>query len=197
MDVCVYCGSSPGSDPVFLNEARSFGTLLAELGHGVVYGGGNVGLMGAVADAALAAGGRVTGVMPRHLIECEVAHRGLTQLHEVGSMHERKALMAELADAFVALPGGPGTFEEIFEAWVWALLGLHTKPCALLNGSGYYDQLLGFLQNSVTSGFVRQPHRDMLIVEQDGRTLLGRLETYVAPLPKWAGSRELPSSGES
>lgn len=188
MNVCVYCGSSDGADPVFLDEARRFGRQLAEAGHHLVYGGGRVGLMGAVADAVLDAGGRVVGVMPRMLVQREIAHRGLTELHEVDSMHERKALMAERSDAFVALPGGPGTFEEFFEAWVWALLGVHRKPCALLNGSGYYDALLGFLRHGVHSGFIREPHHDMLIIEREGAELLRRLANYTAPPPKWSES---------
>ena len=137
--ICVYCGSSPGTDPKFLEEALACGTLIARSGLTLVYGGGKVGLMGAVADAALAAGGEVIGVMPQDLVDAEIAHVGLTKLHIVGSMHERKLAMAEFADGFLCLPGGPGTFEEIFEQWTWALLGFHAKPCGFVNVNGYYD----------------------------------------------------------
>ena len=165
MRLCVFCGSSPGNKPEYLAAAQQLGTALAKAGIGLVYGGAQVGLMGAVADAALAAGGDVIGVIPRHLVERELAHEGLTTLHEVGSMHERKAMMADLSDGFIALPGGVGTFEELFEVWTWGQLGHHQKPCALFNAAGYYDQLIAFLDHALTEGFMRQPYRDMLIVE--------------------------------
>ncbi|MAS66533.1 MAG: TIGR00730 family Rossman fold protein, partial [Pseudomonadales bacterium] len=135
MRLCVFCGSSPGNKPEYLAAAQQLGTALAKAGIGLVYGGAQVGLMGAVADAALAAGGDVIGVIPRHLVERELAHEGLTTLHEVGSMHERKAMMADLSDGFIALPGGVGTFEELFEVWTWGQLGHHQKPCALFNAA--------------------------------------------------------------
>ena len=174
MRLCVFCGSSPGNKPEYLAAAQQLGTALAKAGIGLVYGGAQVGLMGAVADAALAAGGDVIGVIPRHLVERELAHAGLTTLHEVGSMHERKAMMADLSDGFIALPGGVGTFEELFEVWTWGQLGHHQKPCALFNAAGYYDQLIAFLDHALTEGFMRQPYRDMLIVENQVDSLLDR-----------------------
>jgi uncharacterized protein (TIGR00730 family) len=184
--LCVFCGSSEGHDPAYLQAARTLGETLARSGIGLVYGGASVGLMGALADAALVAGGAVTGVMPRALVEKEIAHSGLTDLRVVGSMHERKALMAELADGFVALPGGIGTFEELFEVWTWAQLGHHTKPCALLNVRGFYDGLIAFLDKVVERGFMNDAHRSMLIVAQQPMELLERLEAYEPPaVPKW------------
>jgi uncharacterized protein (TIGR00730 family) len=184
--LCVFCGSSEGNDPAYVQAARALGETLARSGIGLVYGGASVGLMGALADAALVAGGAVTGVMPRALVEKEIAHSGLTDLRVVGSMHERKALMAELADGFVALPGGIGTFEELFEVWTWAQLGHHTKPCALLNVRGFYDGLIAFLDKVVERGFMKDAHRSMLIVAQQPMELLERLEAYEPPaVPKW------------
>jgi uncharacterized protein (TIGR00730 family) len=151
--ICIYCGSSTGNDPAFLEEAKVAGRLIAEAGLTLVYGGGRVGLMGAVADAALAAGGEVVGVMPADLVSQEIGHTGLTQLHVVNSMHERKWKMAELADGFLCLPGGPGTFEEIVEQWTWALLGFHAKPCGFVNVSGYYDLWRETVQRMVDAGF--------------------------------------------
>jgi uncharacterized protein (TIGR00730 family) len=184
--LCVFCGSSEGNDPAYLQAARALGETLARSGIGLVYGGASVGLMGVLADAALVAGGEVTGVMPRALVEKEIAHGGLSDLRVVGSMHERKALMAELADGFVALPGGIGTFEELFEVWTWAQLGHHTKPCALLNVRGFYDGLIAFLDKVVERGFMKDAHRSMLIVAQQPMELLERLEAYEPPaVPKW------------
>lgn len=153
--VCVFSGSSAGRLEHYRAAATRLGTLLAERGIGLVYGGAAVGLMGAVADAAIAAGGSVTGVIPQALVEREVAHTGLPDLRVVGSMHERKALMAELSDAFIALPGGIGTLEEIFEVWTWTQLGSHAKPCAVLNIEGFYDKLLGFLDHVVDEAFLK------------------------------------------
>ena len=184
--VCVFCGSSQGGSPVYLASARRLGTLLAAAGLRLVYGGASVGLMGAVADAALDAGGAVTGVIPRSLWEREVGHTGLTDLLVVESMHERKARMAELADAFLALPGGVGTLEELFEVWTWALLGIHAKPCGLLNVAGYFDPLLTFLDYATTEGFVRPAHRQMVIVDAEPERLLERFRAYRAPaVTKW------------
>ncbi|WP_016746323.1 TIGR00730 family Rossman fold protein, partial [Rhizorhabdus wittichii] len=157
--LCVFCGSSPGVDPVHGVAARALGAALAEAGIDLVYGGGRVGLMGMVADSVLAAGGRVTGVIPKALADLEVAHLGLTELHVVGSMHERKAMMADRSDGFIALSGGIGTFEELFEIWTWGQLGDHAKPVALLNVAGFYDKLAGFLDDVVTAGFLRPAHR--------------------------------------
>jgi len=156
-----------------------------------VYGGASVGLMGAVANAALEAGGEVIGVIPRSLWEKEVAHTGLDDLRIVDSMHQRKALMADLSDGFIALPGGVGTLEELFEVWTWAQLGHHQKPCALLNINGYYDRLAGFLDHMVDEAFVKAPHREMLIVEQDIDALLAAIDGYEAPqVGKWIGRQE-------
>ncbi len=173
--VCVFCGSAEGSRPAYRRLAAELGTALARQGTGVVYGGAAVGLMGAVADAALAAGGEVIGVIPRALVDREIAHGGLTALHVVGSMHERKALMAELAGAFVALPGGMGTLEELFEVFTWRQLGLHAKPIVLLDVEGYWGRLVGFLQHAEDEGFLRPGHRAALAVDGSVPALLARL----------------------
>jgi len=189
--ICVYCGSSPGSDPAFLRAAREIGMLIARRGHTLVYGGGNVGLMGAIADAAMAAQGRVIGVIPDHLERKELAHGGLTKLHVVPSMHERKALMASLADAFLALPGGVGTLEEIIEAFVWTQLGLHAKPCAFLNVNGYYDPLVAFLTHMTDSRFLRPEQLSQLIVARDPSEALERLlSTTPIPIEKWMDRKQ-------
>jgi uncharacterized protein (TIGR00730 family) len=191
MRLCVFCGSSPGHDPSYLVAARDLGAALAREGIGLVYGGASVGLMGAVADAVAAGGGEVVGVMPQSLVDKEIAHKGLADLRIVGSMHERKALMAELADGFVALPGGLGTFEELFEVWTWAQLGYHRKPCSLLNVGGFYDKLAGFLDDVVSRGFVKPIHRAMLIVEQDPDALIRAVRTYEPPVvDKWIKAGE-------
>jgi len=189
--ICVYCGSSAGTDPKFLDEAVRCGTLIAQAGLTLVYGGGKVGLMGAVADAALAAGGQVIGVMPQDLVDAEIAHAGLTKLHIVGSMHERKLAMADFADAFLCLPGGPGTFEEIFEQWTLGLLGAHAKPCGFVNVSGYYDQMRATIQGMADAGFIGQQYVDMLIYTAGTAEAIERFRTYVAPPPKWAAAREV------
>jgi uncharacterized protein (TIGR00730 family) len=184
--VCVYCGSSMGGAPAYAAAARTVGRRLAESGRTLVYGGGHVGLMGAVADATLAAGGRVIGVIPRSLEEKELAHPGLTELRVVGSMHERKAMMADLSDAFLALPGGIGTLEELFETWTWGQLGLHAKPCGLLNVAGFFDPLLTFVDHMVDERFVASSHRDLLLVESDAEHLIERLAAHrVAPSRRW------------
>lgn len=179
--VCVFCGSSPGVHPEYREVAARLGRQLAHDGIGLVYGGASIGLMGTVADAAREAGGEVIGVIPRSLVDLEVAHNGLDDLRIVGSMHERKALMSELSDAFVALPGGIGTLEEIFEVWTWAQLGSHAKPCAFLNVRGFYDSLLGFLDHVVEDGFLRPVHRDMVLVETEPEALLRAIRRYEAP----------------
>ena len=184
--ICVFCGSSTGLRPDYRLAAEAMGTALARRGQELVYGGGKVGLMGIMADAALAAGGRVTGVIPQALVAKEVGHAGLTELRVVRSMHERKALMAELADGFVALPGGMGTLDEMFEILTWAQLGIHAKPCGLLNVAGYFDPLLGFVRHSVAEGFVRQEHGSMLQVAAQPDALLDLLQhAHVPVLPKW------------
>lgn len=183
--ICIYCGSAAGNDPAFLEEAVSAGTLIAKAGLTLVYGGGRVGLMGAVADAALAAGGKVVGVMPADLVNQEIGHTGLTELHVVNSMHERKWKMAELGDGFLCLPGGPGTFEEIFEQWTWALLGFHNKPCGFVNVNGYYDLLRQTVQQMADKGFLAQQYADMLVYAKDTAEALKAFEAYVPPPPKW------------
>jgi len=179
--ICVFCGSSPGHDPRYLEAARSMGRTLARRGLGLVYGGGSVGLMGAVADAALASGGEVVGVIPRVLQIRELAHRSLSTLHVVESMHERKALMAELSDGFVALPGGMGTLEELSEVLTWAQLGLHARPVGLLDVAGYYQPLAEFFDRAVGAGFLRPAHRALLLVGHDPAALLDRFEAWRGP----------------
>jgi uncharacterized protein (TIGR00730 family) len=184
--VCVYAGSNPGNDPAYAGAAAALARTLAARGIGLVYGGGNVGLMGILADAMLAAGGEAIGVMPRALIEREIGHAGLTELRIVDSMHERKAEMAELADAFVALPGGIGTLEELIEVYTWSQLGLHRKACGVLNVNGYYDALAAFLDHAVAEGFLRPQHRAVLSVAAEPGELLDRLEAWVPPtVGKW------------
>jgi uncharacterized protein (TIGR00730 family) len=188
--LCVYCGSSPGRRPEYLDAARAFGHLLASRGIGLVYGGGRVGMMGALADAALAAGGRVTGIIPRALVERELAHPGLTELVQTSSMHARKTAMAERADAFVALPGGIGTLEELFEVWTWTQLGFQSKPCGLLNVAGYFAPLVAFADQMVSEGYLGAAQRRVLRVETDPAALLAGLEEFV-PVPSTSA---LPSS---
>ena len=165
--VCVFCASSNGAEPIFLEEAKALGRSIAGRGWQLVYGGADVGLMGALADAALSDGGAVTGVIPRALLDREIAHRGLTQLIEVGSMHERKAEMARRADAFLVLPGGLGTLDELCEILTWALLGIHDKPVVLINIAGYWDAFLGMLDAAVAAGFLRSAHRALSLVTPD------------------------------
>jgi len=174
--LAVYCGSSMGADPAFAETARALGVEMARRGIGLVYGGGHRGLMGVVADAVLGAGGEAFGVIPQALVDLEVAHTGLTELHCVSNMHERKAKMTELCDAFVALPGGIGTFDELFEAWTWNALGYHAKPFALLNVAGFWDGLVDFLDHTTRSGFMSQARRDQLIVAGTMGEALDRLE---------------------
>jgi uncharacterized protein (TIGR00730 family) len=176
--IVVFCGSSPGRRPEYAEAATAFGRLLAERGIGVVYGGASVGMMGALADGALAAGGEVIGVIPRRLLESEIAHAGLTELHTVGTMHERKALMAELSDGVVALPGGSGTLDELFEMFTWAQLGLHHKPIGLLNIDDYWQPLLAFIDHMVAERFLWAEHRDALLVSTDAPTLVDQLAAY-------------------
>lgn len=184
--ICVFCGSSPGAQPDYQSAAQRLGALLAERGLGLVYGGGRVGLMGAVADAALAAGGEVTGVIPFSLAQKEVAHTGLTDLRIVDSMHDRKAQMAALSDGFMALPGGFGTLEELFEVVTWAQIGIHTKPCGLLNVNRYFDPLLAFIDHALAEKFVRPEHRSLLLTETDPTRLLERMAVYRSPIvDKW------------
>lgn len=191
MRIAVFCGSSSGRRPEFQQAATRLGRLLAQQGIGVVYGGASVGLMGAVATAAREAGGEVIGVLPQSLMDRELAHQGLSELHIVSSMHERKATMSELADAFLALPGGIGTFEELFEVWTWGVLGYHRKPCGLLNINGFYDGLISFLDHVVEDEFLRPVYRDMLLVESSPEAMLDAVRNYVPPaLPKWVQANE-------
>jgi uncharacterized protein (TIGR00730 family) len=186
--ICVFCGSCVGNRPEYAAAAAEFGRLLAEQHIRVVYGAGNVGLMGVLADAALAAGGEVIGVIPQMLVDRELAHCRITDLRIVGSMHERKALMAELSDAFVALPGGLGTYEELCEVLTWAQLGIHHKPCGCLNVLDYFTSLERLLDHAVAEGFMRPEHRGILISSSDPRDLLAHLAQHQPPLPeRWTG----------
>jgi len=179
--VCVYCGSNRGTRPDYANAARALGTLLAQRGITLVYGAGNIGLMGICADAALAAGGQVVGVIPRALMEKEVAHHGLSELIVVNDMHERKLTMATRAEGFIALPGGLGTLEELFETWTWLQLGFHGKPIALLDVAGYYDTLLAFLDHMVAEKFLVQKQRELLIAGTDPEDVLNRMAAFSPP----------------
>ncbi|PSF09702.1 TIGR00730 family Rossman fold protein [Marinobacter fuscus] len=185
MKIAVFCGSSSGENPVFAQATRALGHYLATNGVDLVYGGGNVGLMGVVADAFLEKGAKVYGVIPEHLKDRELAHHGLTELKIVANMHERKAAMAQMADAFVALPGGVGTLEEIFEAWTWTQLGYYSKPCAFYNINGFYNLLFETISNMATTGFVKPQHADMLIRTDNAEELLTAIRSYEAPRPKW------------
>ena len=179
--VCVYCGSNTGGRPEYLSAAKAMGEAAARRGLTVVYGGGKVGLMGVMADAALAAGGEVIGVIPDFMALKEVAHDGLTRLDVVESMHARKARMAELSDGFIALPGGIGTMEELFEIWTWGQLGRHSKPCGLVDAAGYYGQLKGFLDRMAADGFVARDHHAMLAVSDEPDAVLDLFDRYSAP----------------
>ncbi len=184
--ICVFCGSNGGADPIFLETAGKVGEFLARENIELVFGGGRVGLMGKVADAVLENGGRVIGVIPEALAIKEVAHQGLTELHVVDSMHERKALMAELSDGFIALPGGFGTFEELCEIITWAQLGIHQKPCAVLNVNGFYDHLIAQIDLSVKQNFIRDEHRNLILVENGIEKLYEKMQNYEPPaIEKW------------
>ncbi|SMO55651.1 TIGR00730 family Rossman fold protein [Fodinibius sediminis] len=187
--ICVYCGSSPGKRTYYRDGARKLAKLFVQKDIELVYGGASVGVMGALADGVLEAGGRVTGIIPEDLVRKEVAHNKLTDLHVVASMHERKAQMADLSDAFIALPGGLGTLEELFEIVTWSQLGLHRKPIGLINVSGYYDQLASFLDHAVAEQFVKIEHRNLLMIEKDPEELISNFENYKAPdTEKWISS---------
>ncbi len=179
--ICVFCGSSPGSQPEYLQAARELGNALVERGIGLVYGGANVGTMGQIARTVLNGGGDVIGVIPENLVKKEVAYKELQDLRVVQSMHERKALMNDLSDGFISLPGGLGTFEEFFEAYAWGQLGIHTKPSGLLNVQNFYGQLTDFLDHAVDESFMQSQHRDMLLIHEDPSALLDLVENYQAP----------------
>lgn len=190
--LCVFCGSNHGARPEFGAAARGLGVTLADEGIALVYGGGRVGLMGVIADAVLERGGNVIGVIPHALDTKELAHDGLTEMHAVDSMHERKALMADLSDGFIALPGGLGTLDEFFEIATWAQLGIHTKPCGLLNVAGYFDKLIAYLDHTVEEQFVKPQHRELILVERDQRRLLERMRAYESPIvEKWIRREQL------
>lgn len=192
MRICAFLGSSIGISPRYGEAARNFGALLARRNIGLVYGGGSIGLMGLAADGACAAGGEVIGVIPEALRAREQDHDHLTQLHVVSTMHERKAMMAELSDGFIALPGGIGTFEELFEVWTWSQLGYHAKPCGLLNINGFYDGLRGFIDHVVDEGFLKTEHREMLLVDDDAEALLDAMLHYIPnPQPHLIGPEDV------
>lgn len=189
--VCVFCGSRTGVNPAFAEAARDVGVEIVRRGLTLVYGGGHVGLMGTVADATLAAGGDVVGVIPQALVDRELAHTELSELHIVSSMHERKAMMERLSDGFLALPGGFGTLEEFCEIATWGQLGIHTKPCGLLNVAGYYDTLTQFLDETVDSGFVNETHRQVILVESNASRMLNAMAAHEPPdVVKWVTTRE-------
>lgn len=189
--LCVFCASGDGRSPAYGEAAQEVGTLLAEEGITTVYGGGRIGLMGTLADAALSAGGKVIGVIPKLLMAKEVGHPGLTDLRIVQSMHERKAMMADMSDGFLALPGGLGTLEEICELLTWAQLGIHAKPCALLNVGGYYDHLARFLDHATAEGLIRPENRSLLLIDDEPRRLLAKMREHRAPAaPHWLDARQ-------
>ena len=188
--ICVFCGSNPGASPAYAEAARDLGRRIAGRGLRLVYGGAKVGLMGALADATLAAGGQVIGVMPVALVEKEIAHAGLTELHTVGSMHERKAMMADRSDAFLGLPGGAGTLEEVFEVWTWGQLGHHRKPVGLLNVAGFYDGLIEFVAKMGEVGFLRPQHQGILLTDQDLDRLLAKMADFEPTVPIIRMTRE-------
>jgi uncharacterized protein (TIGR00730 family) len=189
--VTVYCGSNSGADPAYAEATRSLARLLVDSDIRIVYGGASLGLMGVLADTAMEAGGEVIGIMPQSLIDREIGHRGLKDLRVVASMHERKALMAELSDAFIALPGGIGTLEELIEIYTWSQLGIHRKPMGVLNVNGYYDSLAAFLDDAVEARFLPAQHRDVLIFEHDPETLLARMAGAELPTAsKWLTEAE-------
>jgi uncharacterized protein (TIGR00730 family) len=183
--ICIFCGARTGDDPKYIALAREVGTALARTGLKLVYGGGRVGLMGAVADAALEAGGHVSGVIPRFLAEKEIEHKGVTEMHVVESMHVRKTLMADLSDGFLALPGGAGTLEEIFEQWTWAQLGIHTKPVGFLNAEGFYDPIVEMMARMKNAGFIQPELCDMVIVDQSITGIIAQFQSYTPPQKKW------------
>ncbi|WP_130803426.1 TIGR00730 family Rossman fold protein [Acinetobacter ihumii] len=189
--ICIFCGSAVGTDPLFLQAAQMTGETIAKQGKTLVYGGGRSGLMGVVADSALQAGGCVIGVIPTALVDRELAHPHLTELHVVKNMHERKTKMAELSEGFIALPGGAGTLEEIFEQWTWSQLGIHQKPCAFLNVQGFYDELLKMIQGTADKGFTQTRFVEKLIASDQIDNILNAFEHYQPATPKWGAQAEV------
>lgn len=190
--ITVFCGSNPGVRPEYKQAAQKLAAALVKRNIRLVYGGGNVGLMGIIADEVMKLGGEVVGIIPDSLDKREVGHRGITELHVVSSMHERKAMMAELAEGFIAMPGGIGTFEEFFEILTWAQLGFHAKPCAILNTADYYNGLLALCDNAVTEGFLRPLHRALILADTDADALLDKMENFKpVPLEKWISDSDL------
>ncbi|MGB1311786.1 MAG: TIGR00730 family Rossman fold protein [Leucothrix sp.] len=190
--ICVYCGSSYGKLPIYTDTAKALGKVLTDNNIGLVYGGASVGIMGVVADAVLAGGGEVIGVIPQAIADKEIAHTGLSQLEVVPNMHERKAMMADFADGFIALPGGLGTMEELFEVWTWSQLGFHQKPCGLMNVAGYYDHLTAFIDHAVDQEYVKAVHQEALLVATDPADLIQQMTNYrAAPGSKWIGRDDL------
>jgi len=185
MKIAVFCGSSSGNDIAYTNATKKLGKFLAQNNIDVVYGGGNVGLMGAIADSVMENGGKVYGVIPEKLEKKELSHQNITELTVVSNMHERKALMEEMADAFIVLPGGAGTLEEIFEVWTWAQLGFHHKPCAFLNVNGYYNKLFELIDSMCEAQFLKSEYKDMLIITEDQEELLDSIKNYIPPKDKW------------
>jgi uncharacterized protein (TIGR00730 family) len=186
--VAVFCGSALGAEQIYVEQAQNVGRTIAQQGKTLVYGGGRSGLMGVVADSALQVGGKVIGVIPEALVNRELAHPNLTELHVVQNMHQRKTLMADLSDAFIAMPGGAGTMEEIFEQWTWAQLGIHQKANAFLNVNGFYDDLLKFIYMTADKGFTQHRFSDALIVSDDVEQILKQFDSYTPPLPKWGAT---------
>ena len=184
--ICFFCGSSSGNDNTYPRDIAALIATLAAQGHSFVYGGGKVGLMGFVADEGLKHGASVTGIIPRHLVDHELAHTGLTELVVTEDMHQRKLAMAQQADTFIALPGGVGTLEEIFEQWTWSQIGLHAKPCVFFNTGGFFDPLIAFLQQVIDKGFMKQDYLDALIISDDPNEIVSRLQEYAAPVDKWS-----------
>ena len=190
--ICVYCGSSYGKLPVYTEAAKTLGKALTDQGIGLVYGGASVGIMGVIADSVLEAGGEVIGVIPQSIADKEIAHTGLTELKVVPNMHERKAMMAEYADGFIALPGGLGTMEELFEVWTWSQLGFHQKPCGLMSVAGYYDHLTAFIDHAVDQEYVKAVHKDALLVATEPADLIEKMANYqAAPGSKWIDRDDL------
>lgn len=189
--LCVYCGSSTGNRPEYTQAARELARAMVSRDTGLVYGGASIGVMGVLADAVIKEGGEVIGIIPSGLLAKEVAHTGITELREVDSMHERKAMMADLSDGFIALPGGLGTIEEFFEIWTWAQLGMHRKPCGLLNAGRYFDKLIAFIDHAVSEQFIKKEYRSMVFVEREADILLQKFASYKAPeVAKWIDRKD-------